>query len=166
MTDEERPDWLARHLNTLPEEIAPARDLWPGVADRLRRPPRVRPTTLALAATLVVSAGLALFGWQAYRAAAIERAATVAMIAGLLAPYEAIEADHAARWRTLGNTLDPAMLEVLEADRATLLQAQATLHRALAAAPADPTLHLLLKQVVAREADLLETGARMTGYAL
>jgi len=165
VNDETRPEWLRGHIETLADEITPQRDLWPGIAARLTHS-RVLPRRLAVAATLVLSAGLALFGWQAYRAAEAERAATATMIAGLLAPYQKVQAEHAMRWQALDHSLDPAGLALLESDRLTIANASASLTRALSADPGDPALHLLLQQVMAREAELLETGGRIAGYPL
>jgi len=166
MNDESRPAWLERHLDTLPRELTPRHDLWPAVARRLTRPARTPWHTTAVAATLLLSVGLALFGWQAYRAAQHQSAATAAMIADILAPYEQARATQAARWLALQNTLDPVTFAALQADVATLRGARATLTAALTRAPTDPELHRLLQQVTARETELLEAGTRLDGAYL
>ena len=165
MNDEARPDWLEHHLSRLPKEIAPQHDLWPVIATRLQGN-GIAPQWLAVAATLLLSAGLAVFGWQAYRAAESERMATEILIGELLAPYTEIQAEHAKRWLELGMTLEPNALAALADDRRTIERARATLTQALIARPGDPTLHRLMQQVMAQDADLLEAGTRVAGYRL
>jgi hypothetical protein len=166
MTDSERPAWLARHLDRLPPELEPARDLWPGIAQRLARPERSTWRHAAMAASLLLSAGLALFAWQTLRIAQSERAAVEAMVAELIDPYEQIQADQAARWLAVRAALHPDLAVTLQDDMTALNHARTTLSTALATAPADPALHSLLRQVVARESELIETGARLAGNAI
>lgn len=54
---------LRFRLRQLPREIEPGRDLWPGIAARLpaRRKPRRWPTLLAMAASLCLAVGAALY---------------------------------------------------------------------------------------------------------
>lgn len=163
MSEHERPDWLASHLENLPAELEPDRDLWPGIGQRLTRPANTRRHTAALAATLLISTSLALFAWQSHRAAQFERTATAAMIAELLQPYERIHAEQASRWRAVRASLHPDVMDTLEDDMHTLNEARDTLEGALVEAPTDPALHALLLQVIARERELIETGARLGG---
>lgn len=166
MNDRQPPDWLRDRLHGLPSEIDPPGDLWPGIERRLTARPRLGAGNYAIAAMLLISAGFALFGWQAYRAAESERAATAAMIAGLLAPYEQSRAETAARWLTLDNRLDPETLSLFTSEREELDTARALLMSALRKDPADPALHQLMQQVVGREIELIESGTRVSGYSL
>lgn len=166
MNDSLKPDWLRRHLDDLPEEIDPPRDLWPGVAQRLTGGSRLRREKFAMAAVLVISAGFSLFGWQAYRNAESERAATAVMIAGLLAPYEQAGAEAAARWQALAARLDPQTRSLFSAERDKLDAARALLLDALHNDPADPALHQLMQQVMGQETDLIESGTKVAGYTL
>jgi hypothetical protein len=169
MSDTERPSWLTRHLDRLPAEVEPARDLWPGIEARLVGPAR-QWRIPAMAASLVLSVGLALFGWQALRIAQAEREAADAMMqamaAELIRPYESIEAEQAIRWHTVRAALHPDLAVALQGDMDELSSARSTLSGALTAAPTDPVLHDLLRQVVARESELIETGARLAGSAI
>jgi hypothetical protein len=169
MSDTARPSWLTRHLDRLPAEVEPAHDLWPGIAARLVRPRRDWRVP-AMAASLLLSVGLALFAWQALRITQAERVAiettSTATATELMSPYLRIEAEHAMRWRTVRAALHPDLAVELQKDMDTLSRARSTLSTALAAAPADPGLHDLLRQVVVREAELIETGARLGGYAI
>jgi hypothetical protein len=161
MTNPERPDWLAEHLERLPAELAPGRDLWPGIALRLDRRERRRWPIPAMAACVLLGAGLALFGWQAFRAAQAERLAAEAMMAQMLEPYERTQDEQTARWYAVRAMLHPTAAEALEVEMNTLHAARASLSSALANAPTDPTLHRLLRQVVARQSELIEAGERL-----
>jgi hypothetical protein len=169
MTDADRPAWLSRHLDDLPAEIEPARDLWPDIERRLGRPARhgFRPGfAVAMAASLLLSVGLALFAWQALRHAEAERAATAAMVAELLAPYREIEAEQALRWQAVRAGLEPGIAASLQHDVDQLASARDTLSGALAAAPTDPVLHQLMRQVIVRHSELTEAGAHLGGMTL
>ena len=166
MTEPPRPDWLSRHLETLPEELEPDRDLWPGIARHLTAPRAAPWRPGALAAVLVLAAGFALFGWQSHRAAQAERAATEHLVAELLDPYGAVHADQTARWRAVRPALDPDLARVLDRDMDVLVAAHASLSQSLVDAPTDPALHRLMQQVVMRRTELIETGARWRGDAL
>lgn len=166
MKDREQPDWLRQHLNTLPSEIDPPRDLWLGVAKRLTAQSRLRPGNIAMAAVLLISLGFSVFGWQAYRSAESERAATAGLIAGLLAPYEQSRAETAARWSALEARLDPKTLSIFTAEREKLDTARALLMDALHKDPADPALHRLMQQVIGQETELLESGSKISSYTL
>jgi hypothetical protein len=161
MTNSERPDWLAEHLERLPAERAPDRDLWPGIALRLDRRERSRWQIPAMAACVLLSVGLALFGWQALRAAQAERLAAEATMAQLLEPYERTQDAQAARWFAARAVLHPTAVETLEAEMNTLQAARESLSNALANAPTDPTLHRLLRQVLARQSELIDAGERL-----
>jgi hypothetical protein len=161
MNDAQRPEWLTDHLDRLPAELEPGRDLWPGIAARLDRGRPSRWQVPALAASLVLCAGLALFGWQAFRAAQAERLATQALIAELLAPYDHVRQEQAVRWQAVRATLHPSAADALQEEMETLTAARASLTDALARAPADPALHRLLRQVVTREAELIDAGTHL-----
>ena len=70
-TDEER---LVTRLAELPEEIAPERDLWPGIASRLERPRPLRRVLLQVAAAIAIFIGGLVAGSQS-RPASVTAAA-------------------------------------------------------------------------------------------
>jgi hypothetical protein len=166
MSDSERPDWLDRHLEALPRELEPARDLWPGIARRLPRRGNRHWQVSAMAASVLVAAGLALFAWQTLRVAQWEREATAALLAELIEPYEHIRTAQETRWQAVRAALDPEFAALLQEDMDELRSARSALSNALVTAPADAGLHSLYRQVVTREAELIETGARLATPAI
>jgi hypothetical protein len=99
---------LRWRLRQLPREMEPARDLWPGIADRLQPPAARRHARLAWTGGLALAASLliAIVGWRLAAAPAADAPAPVA-------------ADPAAA--------DPAGHVVQAEERAITLEYRATL---------------------------------------
>lgn len=162
--DETLPAALRRAIGELPREIAPARELWPGIASRIAATPVAAASPplrgwlpLAAAATLVVSIASAFGGWLGYRAAAGElaRNAAAADIARIELAYAGARAGY-LRELALGNPGLPAP------DRAALREsfdaidhAAAELHGALATDPANPRYVDALVRTRDSEIDML-----------
>lgn len=167
----------------LPAEVAPARDLWPGIAARLgaavvplaaARESRRRPrrATLAAAAVLLVAATAAVTARLVSRAPAPAPPAGVAAVslaaaggtdlAAAVAEYgRAAQALRAAlAGRRAG--LPAGTLRVVDENLAVVDAAIAELTRAVAAAPGDRNLTTLLAATWARQIELLETANRLS----
>jgi hypothetical protein len=167
----------------LPAEVAPARDLWPGIAARLGAAVvplaaaresrlRLRRAALAAAAVLLVAATAAVTSRLAQRApapappvgaAGVSLAATGGTdLAAAVAEYE--RAAHALRAalaeRRAG--LPAGTLRVVDENLAVVDAAIAELTRAVAAAPGDRNVTILLAATWARQIELLETANRLS----
>ena len=167
----------------LPAEVAPARDLGPGIAGRIGgevvplAPPRPgrgrgRWVALAAAAVVLVAATAAVTSRLATRAPAPTPAAGSASVslaaaagadlAAAVAEYE--RAAHVLRAALAGRraALPAGTLRVVDENLAVVDAAVAELTRAVAAAPGDRDLSLLLVATWARQVELLETANRLS----
>jgi hypothetical protein len=166
----------------LPAEVAPARDLWPDIAARLRaavvasaaarrRRGGRRRVLLAAAALALVAVTAAVTSRLTLRApvpapsggAAVPLAAAGgADLAAAAAEYE--HAAQALRSALAGRRagLPAGTLRVVDENLAVIDAAVAELTRALAAAPGDRTLTTLLAATWARRIELLETANRLS----
>ena len=159
MSRNDRPEWLQEHLDALPRELEPRRDLWPGIVAGVQRGRRNFWVPVGIAASLVLSASAAWFTWLGYQESA-RNADTMATVAGVLqqiqSPYVAVRADYAAQWPALRQELDPETAAVVEKNLAIIHQARTELVRALEKQPNDPALQQLLRRTLAAEVDLYQ----------
>jgi hypothetical protein len=178
-------DDLARvvtHARTLPE-IAPAEDLWPGIAARVasfareHEAPRMRVRTASWGITMswpqLVAAGLALVvlsGGGAWYLSKGQRArSTIAAqqqtgTDGVLAahdPYEAEVADLRKALDDRRSQLDPATVKTIESNLQIIDLASAQARKALAADPKNP----YLKEVVSSQTEKVKLLRQATVYA-
>jgi hypothetical protein len=159
----------------LPKDVAPARDLWPGIAARLGEPeaasrrPAVR-WPLALAAGFLVASVSALLTWTLLR----EPAPTTPTIAGPVAPAEIVPVNYGpnsglsaaelrardllvADFRTKFATLKPETREAILKNLAIMQTAADEIDAALAKDPASGMLKGLLVGTYKRELQLYST---------
>ena len=88
-------DPLLAKAAELPKDVAPARDLWPGIAARIaetaqRNEPRTRRWPLALAAAVVIASVSALLTWSLVRAPQGGTPAVVAQQSPATAPTDVV----------------------------------------------------------------------------
>jgi hypothetical protein len=165
---------LDTRLAALPRELAPARDLWPGIAASIAQQ-RARPAApqrrwpLALAAGVAVAAVAGLIGWQAPRDASFAPAVTASEAlrqANFAMPqgdqYRATRAELEETYRERLQLLAPATRARVEQDLAAIRAANADIRRALAANPESPVLNRLLESSWQQEFDLFTTVAATT----
>ena len=159
--NEPRPDWLEADLRDLPRDLAPARDLWPGIAARIAPAARApRRLVRGLVASLVVSSVAALFAWQAMQASRTVRAPLV--LADLAAPYADARHRYESAWPSIRVRLDPATAAVIEGNLAVIRGALAEIDAALREAPDDASLRGLLRTTLTSELDLYRRAERLT----
>lgn len=167
MSELERPEWLQRHLNSLPRELAPAHDLWPDIARRLDRPPLARWVPAAVAASVIVSIAAALFSWQIFlkqREDAALLAAAQVLLQQIQGPYQPVRAEYEAQWPDLLARLDPETAAVVERNLEIIRRANADLVKALERQPDSPAMQGLLRQTLAQEFEIyrrVERAARV-----
>jgi hypothetical protein len=157
MNDNDTPDWLKPHLASLPQEIAPARDLWPDIARRLAAPRQSRVMVFAAAASVIVGVSATFFTWRVFEQQRQEAAALLAarqLLEQIREPYLPVRAGYEARWPELRAQLDPDTARVVEQNLEIIRNANAELARALERQPDSPVLRQLLRQTMAQELDV------------
>ncbi|MFM2289221.1 MAG: hypothetical protein RL684_2364 [Pseudomonadota bacterium] len=179
-SDSARADALDAALARLPLEQAPARDLWPAIAQQLHAgsdgdgaaaPARtLRP--MALAASVAALALLGALAWNLRAARLADPAGPATQASALQASAHygppdnaAYEAARVKLERTFEERLDllaPATRERVRADLATIRAANADLRAALAQDPASPLLLQLLASTWRQEIELYASVARTT----
>jgi hypothetical protein len=168
---------LDARLAALPRELAPERDLWPGIAAAIApaapvRAPRRWPYALAAGLALVLVAGT--LGWRLGQAPApLAASAPAGTEAGALLPAARFAAPDDAEFRAtraaLEQTfherlalLDTATRARIEQDLATIRHANDDIRRALNADPSSRVLTQLLESTTQQEFDLYATVSRNT----
>jgi len=159
--NEPRPDWLEAELRDLPRDLAPARDLWPGIAARIdsaaRGPGRL---ARALVASLLVCSVAVLFAWQAMQASRVERSPFV--LADLAASYADARHRYESAWPSIRVRLDPATAAVIDGNLEVIRVALAEIDAALRESPDDASLRGLLRTTLDAELDLYRRAERLT----
>jgi hypothetical protein len=153
VNDREWPDGLADALQTLPRELEPGRDLWPGIEARLERRAARPWVPLALAASLVLSGSAAWLAWQA--------ALVPALLAELVTPYDEARNHYAASWAGARPGLDPEVAATIERNLEIVRAANGELLDAVQAAPDDAALRALLRATLAAEIELYQRAVRL-----
>jgi hypothetical protein len=155
-----RDESLESALRALPRELAPARDLWPGIAARIAPSRRSRRLATGLLAGLLLGAGAAALVWQASRDTGAVR--TDAMLAAdLRLPFEAARERYAADWAEVRARLDPATAAVIEGNLEVVQGALAEIDAAMAEAPGDARLRGRLRRTLETEIDLYRRAVRL-----
>lgn len=167
MTEEQRPnrDSLDRRVDALRREIAPQRDLWPGIASRLGRRPLAQeagpafggfrqwfPAGAALVAGYLIASFFPL-PW-APGSTSPDTDVNVTAPVTLLASVQPVLAQLPAKTRA-----------VVEVDLSGLAQDQLSIEEALAADPTNPLLLELRSSTEARAVSLLERMSQLTDAA-
>ena len=163
---------LLARAAALPRSVAPPRDLWPGIAERLapRRPAASR-WTMGLAAAAALAVAVTMVSRSEHEA---ERApgATTAVVAvdeGLPPALEQAEADYARATAQLMAAIEARRGELpvrtvaaLEENLKTIDAALAEVRTALRSDPSNPHLNLLLASTHQRKVDVLRQVVRLT----
>lgn len=163
-------------LASLPQEVAPGRDLWPGIVSRLepRAGRRAHWTwRVAVAATLVVVTSLVtvvVVRRSEQRTASVPAAAApVSLEAASFGPNHplnaAYDADRRQLLAQLGQriaTLPPAARDKLLANLAEMHRAAREINAALAREPGDPLLEELLMNTYQDELGVLASVNQLT----
>jgi hypothetical protein len=178
MTDRDDRDVVRAHVERLPRDVPPARDLWPGVARGIessrRRSRRVR--ALAAASTLAMAAAVALVvGLRGRQGPAPEASFSPlaspapAPMATAPAPPLPGEADYEGAERILSAELDarraslePDQTKVLDESLRTVDDAIASTRIAVREHPDDPELRAELDRVWEDKLDLLRQVTELT----
>lgn len=179
--EERRLRRLLAHAAALPRSVAPPRDLWPGVAERVERrrswewAAGLGPWALAAAAAVVLTVSAVL--WQAggparVRTVAIPAASPAAtLVAGtgedpVLA---AAERDYEAAANALLDALQqrrgrlaPETLAAVESNLEVIDRALAEVRRALAKDPESPELSRMLVATHRKKVDVLRRVVRLS----
>ena len=177
MNDPLRPS-LDAELANLPRDIAPPRNLWPGVRARLQeRPRRARAVGLAAAAGIFGACVASALTWAVLHGRpgsappAVRTAANVALSAasfdeprnpGYLAARDNLEANFRERLALL----DPSTRAQIEASLAIIRRAHEDIRKALASDPASPVLEQLWQSTWHDEFDLYDHVVRATQPAM
>jgi hypothetical protein len=166
-------DSLDQLLRTLPREVAPARDLWPGIAAATRRAPNRWP--LALAAGIAVACVSAALTWvmigQRQSAPVLVASQTDLPPVTLTAAHYALPTD--ARYVAARAALErdfeaglvllaPDTQQRIRASLATIRQANHDIRQALENDPASPVLLKLLASTWQQEIDLYSNVVQST----
>ena len=156
----------------LPPSVAPPRDLWPGIAERLapRRPAASR-WTMGLAAAAALAVAVTMVSRPGPETPAGTPAGTpvAAAAEGLPPALEQAEADYARATAQLmaaiearRGALPPRTVAALEENLKTIDAALAEVRTALRSDPANPHLNLLLASTHQRKVEVLRQVVRLT----
>lgn len=163
---------LDAHLAGLAKEIAPARNLWPGIAARIEQSPRrMRPVILdiaaAAAAACIASAlTLAVLHGRPVPGSAQSTAGSGAFDEPRDARYVAARASLEKSFRERLAMLEPATRAKIEASLALIRQAHEDIRKALTADPSSPVLEQLWESTWHDEIDLYENVVRATQFTM
>jgi anti-sigma factor RsiW len=163
---------LLDRATALPRAIAPPRDLWPGIAERLapRRTAASR-WTMGLAAAAALAVAVTILSRPQPDAPAATPAATpvASTSQGLPPALEQAEAEYARATAQLMAAIDarrgalpPRTVAALEENLKTIDAALADVRTALRSDPSNPHLNLLLASTHQRKVEVLRQVVRLT----
>lgn len=147
-------------VNELPRELAPKRDLWPGIEQAIADKPQIRESsndnswhTWARTAAAFVPAAFVLMFWLQTEQAPVGDA-----------PVNAITASFEVQKRQLLKQVStqPALVENWEMSLADLEKAEASLIKALQSQPNDTALLKMLTQVYQQQIELIQRSHKAT----
>jgi hypothetical protein len=159
---------LDEQLAELPRDVAPPRDLWPGIAGRLGRRPRpARPLVFAAAAGIVGACVASALTWAVLHGRPGSPATQLAVRSPTFDEprnpnYVAARDSLEASFRERLALLDPATRAQIEASLAVIRRAHEEIRQALAGDPASPGLEQLWQSTWHDELDLYEHVIRAT----
>ena len=159
---------LDEQLANLARDIAPQRDLWPGIAGRLQRSPRrAGPLSLALAAGAAGACVASALTWAVLHGRSAAPAAPAAVLASAFEEprnpnYIAARDSLELNFRERLSLLDPATRARIEASLAVIRRAHEDIRQALASDPASPVLEQLWQSTWHAELDLYDHVVRDT----
>ena len=163
---------ILAQASALPREVAPPRDLWAGIAQRIETERRVRPAWwgpvgLAVAATLVVGVGTALL----YRSEPVTVAPTLMTTPVSLDPtsigaaeqeYEQAATALMAALQGRRDTLSPETLASVEKNLLVMDQALTEVRAALGRDPGNPELTRMLVSTHRKKVETLRRVVRLS----
>jgi anti-sigma factor RsiW len=154
-----------------PRSIAPPRDLWPGIAERLApRRPAVSRWTMGLAAAAALAVAVTMVGRTPETREAAPAATPVAASSERLPPgIEQAETEYARATAQLmaaiearRGSLPPRTVAALEENLKTIDAALGEVRTALRSDPSNPHLNLLLASTHQRKVEVLRQVVRLT----
>jgi hypothetical protein len=163
---------LDERLANLAQDIPPPRNLWPGIAGRLRRNPRrASPMVYAAAAGLAGACMASALTWAVLHGRPASTATQPAALVAVRAPtfeeprdpsYVAARDSLEVSFRERLVLLDPATRAQIEASLAVIRQAHEDIRKALASDPASPVLEQLWQSTWHDELNLYDHVIRAT----
>jgi hypothetical protein len=165
---------LDKQLANLSREIAPPRNLWPGISSRLHYKARpARPMLFAAAAGVAAACVASALTWAVLhgrpampQTQAATRISSVARAPSFDEPrnphYVAARDDLEADFRARLALLEPATRAKIEASLAIIRRAHEDIRKALASDPASPVLEQLWQSTWHDELDLYDHVVRAT----
>ncbi len=162
---------------SLPSEMSPQRDLWPGIENRLqvRRTSRswVKPAVAALAATLVAAIALAFFlssnrlpsptiGGRSADNIHAHAGYENATVDSVRTEYEQARANLLTVIEARSHDIAPETLDVIERNMKLIDQAIADIELALATSPGEARLDRQLQLAYQQQIELLQWAARLS----
>jgi hypothetical protein len=163
---------LDERLADLARDIPPPRNLWPGIAGRLRRHPRrTSPMALAAAAGLAGACLATALTWAVLHGRPASPAAQPAALMAVRPQsfeeprdpnYVAARASLEVNFRERLAMLDPATRAQIETSLAVIRRAHEDIRKALANDPASPVLEQLWQSTWHDELDLYDHVIRAT----
>ena len=171
MTDA-KPKSLDERLAELSLDVVPPRNLWHGIAYGIGRKSRpMQPLAVAAAAACIALASA--LTWAVLHGRPSSPPAPPLIVVRAADLDEPTDARFAATRAALETTfnerlalLDPKTRAQIESSLAVIRQAHEDIHKALAAAPANPVLEQLLESTLHDEFDLYDHVVRATQPAL
>ena len=164
---------LDEQLGSLARDIPPPRNLWPGIASRLRgNPRRARPMVFAAAAAVAGACLASALTWAVLHG---RQASPAPQLAAAHAPtfdeprnprYVAARDSLELNFRERLKLLDPATRAQIEASLAVIRRAHEDIRKALASDPASPVLEQLWQSTWHDELDLYEHVVQATQPAM
>jgi hypothetical protein len=171
MTDSSQKS-LDELLASLPQDIAPPRQVWTRIAARLAaHPRRSRPLVYAAAAAMVGACLASALTWSVLRGRAAPDAPQLTMRAPSFEEprdlhYVAARDSLKSTFRERLALLDPGTRAKIESSLAVIRQAHEDIRRALASDPASPVLEQLWQSTLHDELDLYEHVVQATQSTL
>jgi hypothetical protein len=170
--NDRRQESLDRMIASLPKDIVPPGNLWPGIAARLTsRTRRVTPMALAAAVALAAAGLASFFTWAVLESRSVPRVIqTVAATNSFEEPRdpkyvlarEAVE----KTFRERLTLLEPATRTKIEASLAAIQKAHEDIRKALAADPQSPVLEQLWESTWHDEFDLYDRVVQATQFPM
>jgi hypothetical protein len=164
---------LDEQLESLARDIPPPRNLWPGIASRLRGSSRrTRPMAFAAAAAVAGACLASALTWAVLHG---RQASPAPQLAAARAPsfdeprnprYVAARDSLELNYRDRLKLLDPATRAQIEASLAVIRKAHEDIRKALASDPASPVLEQLWQSTWHDELDLYEHVVQATQPAM
>lgn len=161
------PHSLDDLLTQLPKDVMPARNLWPGVAARLRAPRNYPPMALAAGILLAAACLVSLFTWSVLQGPTAPRVVpTLAVRSSFEEPKDPkyVKARDMVQksFEERLAQLDPATRAKIESSLAVIRQAHEDIRQALAADPESPVLEELWESTWHDEFDLYDRVVQAT----